>query len=63
MEITDKERELIDLYRRANADDKEAIRLLLNKYRCRMIYLRIGEGGEVIYVGSKPEVTGDGKNQ
>ncbi len=59
MELTNKERELIDLYRRANADDKKAIRLLLNKYRCRMIYLRIGEGGEVMYVGTKQEVTGE----
>lgn len=63
MELTNKERELIELYRKADACDKEAIRLLLNKYRSRMIYLRIGEGGEVIYVGSKPEETDDGKNQ
>ncbi len=59
MEITDKERELIELYRKADADDKKAIRLLLSKYRCRMIYLKIGEGGEVIYVGTKQEVTGE----
>ncbi len=61
MELTNKERELIELYRKADAGDKEAIRLLLKKYRCRMVYLRIGEGGEVIYVGSKPEVTGGGE--
>lgn len=58
MELTDKEREFLELYRKADADDKMIIRAALNKYRCRMIYLRIGEGGEVIYVGSKPEVTG-----
>lgn len=51
--ISAKERELIELYRKANASDKEAIRYLLNKYRRRVIYLRIGEGGEVIYVGSQ----------
>ena len=38
--ISDKERELIELYRKANASDKEAIRYLLNKYRRRVIYLR-----------------------
>lgn len=59
MEITDRERELVELYRKADAGDKEAIRLLLKKYRCRMVYLRIGEGGEVIYVGSKQEVNGE----
>ena len=53
MEITDKERELVELYRKADADDKAIIRCALKKYRCRMIYLRIGEGGEVIYMGSK----------
>lgn len=61
MEITDKERELVELYRKADADDKKIIRCALNKYRCRMIYLRIGEGGEVIYVGSKQEGTGGGE--
>lgn len=52
-EISAKERELIELYRKANADDKEIIRAALNKYKSRVIYLRIGERGEVIYVGSQ----------
>lgn len=36
MEITDRERELVELYRKADADDKAIIRCALKKYRCRM---------------------------